>query len=68
MNGIIESLISGAAVVLSALVLRKVQQVHVLVDGRLDKVLRLLGAEQDRTALLTDTLEKADVQVPPVKS
>lgn len=67
MNGIIESLISGVAVVLSALVLRKVQQVHVLVDGRLTKVLEALGIEQDRTAQLIDTLEKADVQVPPVE-
>jgi hypothetical protein len=45
------SVISGAAAVLGALVLRKVQQVHLLVNSRLDKTLAEIAdlkAERDR--------------------
>jgi hypothetical protein len=55
--GIIEAVISGAAVVLSAVILRKVQQVHVLVDGPMHDLLR-------RVTQLTGTLEDAGVDVP----
>lgn len=39
MSGVVASVISGAAVVLSAFILRKVQQVHLLVNSRLDSAL-----------------------------
>jgi hypothetical protein len=45
------SVISGAAAVIGALVLRKVQQVHLLVNSRLDKTLAEIAdlkAERDR--------------------
>lgn len=39
MSGVVASVISGAAVVLSAFILRKVQQVHLLVNSRMDSAL-----------------------------
>jgi hypothetical protein len=62
--GILEAVISGAAVVLSAFILRKVQQVHVLVDGNMTKVLAKLGISEDRAVQLTETLTDAGVDVP----
>jgi hypothetical protein len=55
--GILETVISGTAVVLSALILRKAQQIHVLVDGPMHELLA-------RVSQLTGTLEEAGVDVP----
>ena len=57
MIGIIETVISGTAVVLSAMILRKAQQIHVLVDGPMHELLA-------RVSQLTGTLEDANVEVP----
>jgi hypothetical protein len=43
---------------------KKIDDIHVLVDGNMSKVLKALGASQDRSAQLTETLTAADVEVP----
>jgi hypothetical protein len=43
---------------------RKIDAIHVLVDGNMSKVLAALGVEQGRSAQLAKTLERADVEVP----
>lgn len=43
---------------------RKINEVHVLVDGNLSKVMAKLGIERDRSAQLTGTLQDAGVDVP----
>lgn len=56
------SVISGAAVVLSAFILRKVQQVHVLVNSRLDLALAELADLKEERAV---TASEAGKPVPP---
>jgi hypothetical protein len=43
---------------------KKLAEIHVLVNGNLEKVMARLGIEQDRTAQLKDTLKDAGVDVP----
>jgi hypothetical protein len=43
---------------------KKIDAIHVLVDGNMSKVLKALGVSQDRSAQLTETLTAADVKVP----
>jgi cobalamin biosynthesis protein CobD/CbiB len=43
---------------------KKIDAIHVLVDGNMSKVLAALGVSQDRSAQLAKTLERADVEVP----
>jgi hypothetical protein len=53
MSGVVASVISGTAVVLSAWILRKVQQVHVLVNSRLDSTLAEIADLKEQRALKT---------------
>lgn len=62
MSGVVASVISGAAVVLSAFILRKVQQVHVLVNSRLDLALAELADLKEERAV---TAGEAGKPVPP---
>jgi hypothetical protein len=42
----------------------RIQQVHILVNSNLTKVMDRLGIEQTRTAQLKDSLSRAGVDVP----
>ena len=63
---LITSLIGLATVVGGlVLVLRRVKEVHVLVNSNLTKVMERLGIEQERTTGLATALKDAGVPVPP---
>jgi hypothetical protein len=62
MSGVVASVISGAAVVLSAWILRKVQQVHVLVNSRLDSTLAEIADLKEQRAVKA---REAGKPVPP---
>jgi hypothetical protein len=53
------------AVVGFLILFKKVQQVHVLVNSNLTKVMARLGIEQERSTQLHDTLASAGVEIPP---
>lgn len=55
---ILSSVIAGLAVVLSAVILRKVQQVHVLVNSRLDTALEQIKDLKEQRQKREDELKR----------
>jgi hypothetical protein len=53
------------AVIGFALLFRRVQAIHVLVNSNLTKVMDKLGIEVDRNAMLKGKLDDAGIPVPP---